>query len=250
MELFTGKILSFILIQTRISAFFVAAPLFNWKAVPIRSKVIVSLLLSIFFAALTPCYLTSEKMQFLETLLLIANEFLYGLAMGFVVYCIFTVVRVAGHIIEQQMGLTMANTIDPFTGEQGRPLGMLLEIIFVLLLFSTESHHLLLQVLGRSFETFDLGNVPTASVLFNSILKSTGILLVLALQMAAPILAAFLIIMVVLAFMARVAPEANILFLSMPLRVGAGIIMVGVFIPFLGNYIKTFTTWISRLMPM
>lgn len=250
MELLAGKIFGFLLIQTRISAFFVASPLFNWKAVPIRSKLIISLLLSFFFAACTPCRLTSEGMKFFEVLLIISNEFFYGLAMGFVVYCIFTVVRVAGHIVEQQMGLTMANTIDPFTGEQGRPLGMLLEVFFVLLLFATNSHHLLLQVLGRSFEAFDPGNIPQASVLFESVFKSTSALLMLALQMAAPILASFLLLMVVLAFMARVAPEANILFLSMPLRVGAGILMVAVFIPFLSNFIKVFVTWISRLMPM
>jgi flagellar biosynthetic protein FliR len=250
MEFLTGKIFGFVLIQSRISAFMVATPLFNWKAVPIRSKIIVSLLLSIFFAAITPCRLTVEQLKFIEVVLLFANEFLYGLATGFVAYCIFTVVRVGGHIIEQQMGLTMANTIDPFTGEQGKPLGTLLEVIFVLLLFATESHHLLVQVLGRSFAAFHPGIVPEASILVESVIKSTSALLMLALQMSAPILAAFLLLMVILAFMARVAPEANILFLSMPLRVGAGIIMVGVFIPFLSNFIKTFVTWTSRLMPI
>lgn len=245
-----GKIFGFLLIQIRISAFFVSTPLFNWRAVPIRSKLIISLLLSIFFSAITPCRLTSEGMKFVEVLLLISNEFLYGLAMGFVVYFIFSIVRVAGHIIEQQMGLTMANTIDPFTGEQGKPLGMLLEVFFILLLFATESHHLLLQVLGRSFEAFEPGRIPQAAVLFESVFKSSTALLMLALQMAAPILAAFLVLMVVLAFMARVAPEANILFLSMPLRVGAGMLMVAVFVPSLSNFIKVFATWISRLMPL
>ena len=250
MELFAGKIFGFLLIQTRITAFFVSAPLFNWNAVPIRSKVIVSVLLSIFFAAITPCPLTSEGMKFVEVLLLTANEFLYGLAMGFVVYCLFSVVRVAGHILEQQMGMTMASTIDPFTGEQEGPLGMLLEVVFVLLLFATDSHHLLVQVLGRSFEAFTPGTVPQASALFNSVFKSSTAMLMLALQMSAPILAAFLVLMVVLAFMARVAPEANILFLSMPLRVGAGLVMIGVFVPYLSSFIKTFVTWTGRFMPM
>ena len=73
--------------------------------------------------------------------------------------------------------------------------------------------------------------------------------MMLALQMAAPMLAAFLLLMVVLAFMARMAPEANILFLSMPLRCAVGLIMIGVFIPFLANFISAFTGWIDRLLP-
>ncbi len=250
MEFLAGKMLGFILILTRVGAFFSSSPLFSWKAIPVRTKVIMALLVSAFFAAITPCQFTSENITLIETTLLIANEFLYGLAMGLVAYCLFAVVRASGQIISRQMGLTMAKVLDPFSGEQGQPLGMLLEIIFILLLFATSSHHLLIQVLSRSFQTFQPGLTPDVSVLVESVLTASSSLLMLALQMAAPLLAAFLLLMVVLAFMARVAPEANLLFLSMPLRVGMGMIMLTVFIPFLTNYIGTFTTWLGRLMPV
>jgi len=250
MEFFAGKMLGFVLILTRIGAFFSSSPLFSWKAIPVRTKVIMALLVSAFFAAITPCQFTSENMVLIEVALLIANEFLYGLAMGLVAYCLFAVVRTAGQIIARQMGLMMANVLDPFSGEQSQALGMLLEIVFILLLFSTGSHHLLIQVLGRSFQAFEPGLTPDVGVLVTSVLKASSSLLMLALQMAAPLLAAFLLLMVVLAFMARVAPEANILFLSMPLRVGLGLIMLAVFIPFLTNFITTFTTWLNRLIPV
>ncbi len=250
MEFLAGKMLGFILILTRVGAFFSSSPLFSWKAIPVRTKVIMALLVSAFFAAITPCQFTSENITLIETTLLIANEFLYGLAMGLVAYCLFAVVRASGQIISRQMGLTMAKVLDPFSGEQGQPLGMLLEIIFILLLFATSSHHLLIQVLSRSFQTFQPGLTPDVGVLVESVLTASSSLLMLALRMSAPLLAAFLLLMVVLAFMARVAPEANLLFLSMPLRVGMGMIMLTVFIPFLTNYINTFTTWLGRLMPV
>lgn len=250
MEFLAGKMLGFVLILTRVGAFFSSSPLFSWKAIPVRTKVIMALLVSAFFAAITPCEFTSENITLIETTLLIANEFLYGLAMGLVAYCLFAVVRASGQIISRQMGLTMAKVLDPFSGEQGQPLGMLLEIIFILLLFATSSHHLLIQVLSRSFQTFQPGLTPDVGVLVESVLTASSSLLMLALRMSAPLLAAFLLLMVVLAFMARVAPEANLLFLSMPLRVGMGMIMLTVFIPFLTNYINTFTTWLGRLMPV
>ncbi|OQY06813.1 MAG: flagellar biosynthetic protein FliR [Planctomycetales bacterium 4572_13] len=250
MEFLAGKMLGFVLILTRVGAFFSSSPLFSWKAIPVRTKVIMALLVSAFFAAITPCEFTSENITLIETTLLIANEFLYGLAMGLVAYCLFAVVRASGQIISRQMGLTMAKVLDPFSGEQGQPLGMLLEIIFILLLFATSSHHLLIQVLSRSFQTFQPGLTPNVGVLVESVLTASSSLLMLALRMSAPLLAAFLLLMVVLAFMARVAPEANLLFLSMPLRVGMGMIMLTVFIPFLTNYINTFTTWLGRLMPV
>lgn len=250
MELLAGKMLGFVLILTRIGAFFSSSPLFSWKAIPVRTKVIMALLISAFFAAITPCQFTSENMALIEVILLVANEFLYGLAMGLVAYCLFAVVRVAGQIIARQMGLMMANVLDPFSGEQSQALGMLLEIVFILLLFATGSHHLLIQVLNRSFQAFEPGLTPDVGVLVKSVLEATSTLLMLALQMSAPLLAAFLVLMVVLAFMARVAPEANMLFLSMPLRVGLGMIMLTVFIPFLTNFISTFTSWLNRLIPV
>ena len=250
MEFLAGKMLGFILILTRISAFFLASPLFSWTAIPVRSKVTIALLTSSFFAMLTPCGFSTENTPFLQIVLLGGNEFFYGLALGMVAYCLFAVVRVAGRIVERQMGLTMAKVLDPFSNEQSQPLGIMLEIVFIFLLFSSNSHHLLIQILGRSFQSFGPGYSPGADVLAQSVLKSGSMLLILALQMAAPMLAAFLLLMVVLAFMARVSPEMNILFLSLPLRVGMGLILAAVFIPFLANYISTFTTWLNRLIPL
>jgi flagellar biosynthetic protein FliR len=66
--------------------------------------------------------------------------------------------------------------------------------------------------------------------------------------MAAPVLAVFLLLMVVLAIMARIAPETNILFLSLPVRVGLGLIIMGVLAPFLGEYFKLFVVWLDRLL--
>jgi flagellar biosynthetic protein FliR len=250
MEFLAGKLLGFVLILTRISAFFAAAPLFSWQAVPLPSKVTLALLLSVFFAAFSDCPYDAALITPLETLLLLSNEFLYGIAMGLVAYCLFTVVRQAGEFIEQQMGLNMSNILDPFSGEEGQPVGMLLEIIFVLLVLATESHHLLLQVLGRSFDLYGPGVVPSAAAMLESILKSSSAMLMLALQLSAPLVAAFMLLMIVLAFMARVAPEANILFLSMPVRVGMGLIMLAVFIPFLAEFIKTMVLWINKLTPV
>jgi len=250
MEFLTGKMLGFMLILTRVGTFFSFSPLFSWQAIPVPSKVIIALLISAFFAALTPCQFTSENRPLIEMALLLANETLYGLALGLVAYCLFAVVRVCGEILAQQMGLTMANVLDPFSGEESQSVGMLLEIVFILLLLATSSHHLLIQVLGRSFQAFEPGFTPDAGVLVSSVLKASSSLLMLALQMSAPLLAAFLLLMVVLAFMARVAPEANILFLSMPIRVGLGMVMLAVFIPFLSNFITTFTTWLNRLIPL
>jgi flagellar biosynthetic protein FliR len=250
MDIAAGHIMGFVLILTRIGAFFAASPLFSWQAIPIQSKVTIALILAAFFAAMTPFPAETATLNVIEATIRIADETFYGLAMGLVAYSLMAVIRVAGGIIEQQVGLTMASVMDPFSGEDGQPIGTLLEIIFVMLLFVTDSHHLLLQILSRSFEGYAAGTTPTAGTLVESVLKAGSAMMMLALKLSAPILGAFLLLMVVLAFMARVAPEANILFLSMPLRCGLGLLMVGIFLPFMAAYLKQFTEWMERLIPL
>ena len=245
-----GNIFGFILVLTRIGAFFAASPLFSWQTIPVRGKVTIALILSFFFAMITPSPPPGEAPHLIEAVVRIADETFYGLAMGLVAYSLLAVIRVAGNIIARQMGLRMGNVLDPFMGEQGQPIGMLLEIIFVMMLFQIDGHHLLLQILSRSFEGYPLGAGPSAEVLLGSVLKAGSAMLMLALQMAAPILAVFLLLLVVLAIMARIAPEANVLFLSLPLRCGLGLLMVGMFLPFIAAYLRQFTLWLDRLLPV
>jgi flagellar biosynthetic protein FliR len=63
-------------------------------------------------------------------------------------------------------------------------------------------------------------------------------------------LAVFLLLLVVLAVFARIMPDMNVLFLSMPLRVGLGLLMVGMFLPFINEYISEFTDWMGKLLPI
>jgi len=166
MELIIEKLLGFVMVLTRISAFFLLLPVFGWKTIPVRIKVAVTVLMAIFFSIITPDQAGYPKqVSLLKAILLIANEATYGLALGLVVTVMFSVVQLAGRIIERQMGLVMAHILDPLTGERTQPLGSLLEMIFIILFLSANGHHLFLLIISKSYEAFPAGSVPTISVL-------------------------------------------------------------------------------------
>jgi len=54
----------------------------------------------------------------------------------------------------------------------------------------------------------------------------------------------------VLAILARMVPEMNILFVSMPLRVGLGILMTAMFLPFINGFVAEFAEWMGKLLPL
>jgi len=250
MELIIEKLLGFMMVLTRISAFFIVLPVFGWKSIPIRIKVATTVLVTIFFSMITPSAIEPREVSLLEAILLLVNEATYGLALGLIVYLVFATVKFSGRIIERQMGLAMAQILDPLTGEQAQPLGMLLEMIFILLFLSANGHHMFLLIISRSYEAFPAGNIPTMAVLASGIIKAGSTLLMAGLRLSAPILAAFLVLMVALAVLARIVPEMNILFISLPLRVGLGLLMAAIFVPFINGFVAEFADWMGKLLPL
>ena len=79
MTLLFEKMLGFVMVLTRISAFFMVLPVFGWKAIPVRIKVGLTVLVAIFFSAITPLAHEVKRVSVLEAILLIANEAAYGL---------------------------------------------------------------------------------------------------------------------------------------------------------------------------
>jgi len=250
MALMIEKLLGFVMVLTRISAFFMVLPVFGWKSIPVRIKVALTVLIAVFFSVITPLAIQPKGISVLEAILLIANEAVYGLALGLIVTFVFTAVKFSGRVVERQMGLAMAEILDPLTGERSQPLGSLLEMIFIILFLSANGHHFFLLIISRSYETFPAGSMPTMPVLAGGIIKAGSTMLLLGLRLAAPMLAAFLVLMVVLAVLARMVPEMNILFISLPLRVGLGLLMTAIFLPLINSFVGEFADWMGKLLPL
>jgi flagellar biosynthetic protein FliR len=248
MDFLEGRMLGAVLILTRLGAFWAVCPVFSWPAIPEYIKVSSVVILSLFLAGMTPFPAMAQSPDILEILIWTGSEAVYGLALGIVAHTLFVVIRSSAGIAEQQIGLTMASVLDPTTEEQEGVLTVMMEMFLILLLFATDSHHILLKILNRSYDHFGIGQIPSIGNLTQSVMLSGSAMLMLTLQMAAPILAAFLLLMIVMAILARIAPESNILFLSLPIRVGLGMTAMGILMPFLGDYLKHFIAWMDKLI--
>lgn len=250
MPVASEKLLGFVMALTRISAFFVVLPVFGWEIIPVRIKVSLALLLAVFFAMITPLPPAARQASTLEAMLLIVNEGTYGLALGLVAAILFAAVKFGARIVEQEMGLNMAEILDPLTGEEAQPLGSLLEMMFIIMLLSANGHHVFLLTLSKSYDAFPAGSIPTIPVLTAGIVSAGSAMLIAGLKLAAPMLAASMLLMVVLAVLARTVPEMNILFISLPLRVGLGLLMVVAFLPFISMFVAEFAELMGKLVPV
>jgi flagellar biosynthetic protein FliR len=250
MTLMIEKLLGFTMVLTRISAFFLVVPIFGWKSIPARIKVAMTLLVTIFFSIIIPFRIDAGKVSALEAILLLANEATYGLALGLIGAVLFATIKFSGRFIERQMGMALAQVMDPLTGERAQPLSSLFEMIFIIIFLSANGHHMFLFIISRSYEAFPAGSIPTMAVLSEGVIKAGSAMFIAGLKIAAPMLAAFILLLIVLAVLARVVPEMNILFISLPMRIGMGLLMTVIFLPFISSFVAEFADLMSKILPI
>jgi len=250
MDLMIEKLLGFVLVLTRLSAFFLILPVFGWVIIPVRIKIAMTFLMSIFFSTIIPLAIDSTQVNFIEAILLISNEAIYGFALGLIARCLFSAVKIGGEMMEDQIGFRMSEVLDPLTGESSQSLSTFIEMIFILLFLAANGHHLFISIINQSYQSFPVGTMPTIEMLAHGVVESGSVMLIAGLKLAAPILAAFLLLMVVLAILARIVPEMNILFISLPVRVGLGLFMVAIFVPFVSSFVSEFAELMNKMIPV
>lgn len=250
MDPLLAKVLGFAIVMTRVSVFLMVIPIFNGNSVPQRIRLSIMLLLSMTLSMSMPTMVSLNDLSVLDTVLLMVSEAVYGFALGLIVVMIFSVVKLAARIIERQMGFAMAGTLDPLSGESAEPFSILIEMVFILLFLAANGLHILILVIARSYETFPAGHIPELGALVEGIVKAGSTMLIASLRLAGPMLAAFLLLLVILGVFARIIPEMDILFISMPLRVGLGLMMAGMFFPFINQFTGEFAEWMGKLLPI
>lgn len=248
MDLWISLFLPFVLRLARIGAFFAVLPLFNWRALPMRLRAGIAVFASVFFGFVRPMAIDAAGVAPLQAGLLVIGEVLHGLALGLAVSFLFLAVQQGARIMGLTMGLGDAGIIDPVTSETARPLDRFFEVTFALLFLAADGHHLFVLLVGKSYDVFPVGSPVNSGALAGALVTTGSAMLMLGLKLAAPLLAAFLILAVVLAILARVLPEMNILLTSFPLRVGLGLFMAAIIVSSLDAFTGEVASWIERLL--
>jgi len=249
MDLWIQLFLPFGLLLARIGAFVAVLPIFSWQNLPVRVRAAIAVTVTVFFAAVRGPVMDVTGVTVASAAVVMVQEVLYGLALGLAVSFVFLAVQQAGRMIGIQMGLGDAGIIDPVTGETVRPIGMFFEVTFVLFFLAAGGHHLFLLLIDKSYQVFPAGGAfdrQTMGRLAEALVSAGSTMLLMALRMAAPVLAAFLALSVVLGILARVLPEMNILFTSFPLRVGLGFLMAALTLPSLDHFAGELGQWINN----
>ncbi len=249
MDLWIAILMPWMLLLARTGAFFVAAPVFSAPAAPAMVRAGLILVMTVFFGFVTPPTAPyAVGMPYAAAGLMLVIELLLGLAIGLAARLVYLGVQVGGRAAAVTMGLAEAGIFDPTSGERGQSIALYLEMVFIVLFLAAGGHHLLIAALESSYRIFPAGEAPDPGRLLGGIVDAGSTMLLFGLKLAAPVLAAFLLLSVVLGVLARVLPEMNILLMSFPLRVGLGLFMAAKIIPLLNDFAQGLANWMNRTL--
>ncbi|HEY4552922.1 MAG TPA: flagellar biosynthetic protein FliR [Bacillaceae bacterium] len=254
MEEIIPRLSVFLLVFVRVSAFFVTMPLFSYRTLPAQFRIGFA-----FFLALMMHYSIDVQPFEIngEYFMLIMKEAAVGLLVGFVAYMILSAVQIAGGFIDFQMGFAIANVIDPQTGAQSPLVGQYLYTFSLLLLLAVNGHHLILDGIYNSYHFIpidktgiNLGDPNLAEF----VLKSFGMMFLVAFQMSIPVVAALFLVDVALGIVARTVPQLNVFVVGFPIKIAVSfiviIIVLGVIFGVVQNLFETIAHSIRSLMEL
>lgn len=214
----------------RILAMIASSPIFGNKQVPVRVKVGFSVLLAIIIAP-TINSIPQVAIGSMQGLLIIVQQIIIGLAMGFTISLIFNAVEMAGELAGLQMGLGFASFYDPVNAVQTAIIAQWLGIIASLAFLSIDGHLYMISALAESFRTLPIGSMMSAQG-FNGIAHWGSSIFVYAVQISLPILAALLITNIALGILTRAAPQLNIFAVGFPITLAIGFFVLALSTPY------------------
>lgn len=215
----------FILPFTRIAALVMTMIGFGSRTTPTRIKLFLCLAVTVAIMPAIPPTHIDELLSF-STALVIGQQTLIGVTLGFITVMVVNTFTLAGQIIAMQSGLGFASLVDPASGMNVPAVGQFFLILSTLLFWVMDGHLAYLQFIAASFDTLPIGNEHFPSIKYKEVVLWGQWMFATALSLALAPLTAMLLINFSFGIMTRAAPQLNIFAIGFPITMMAGLLIM------------------------
>lgn len=209
LHLYLDQFLIFVLVLTRIGCLLMTLPVIGTATVPLQVRALLAVGVSLI---LTPLYWGQPVPQpenLLALSLVVAREAILGLALGLAVLILLSGMQLAGQIISQTSGLSLADVVNP-TFETNVPLfSQILEMLALAIFFLVGGHRHVIDALLRSFAWMPPGNGRLPEGLVESLSTIASHSFDVGIRASAPVMVALLLATLVVALISRTLPQLN-----------------------------------------
>lgn len=239
------------LTQPRILALCLMLPIFNRQLLPGMLRYSITAALGLILAPMLMPVLAQADPDVITLVLLVSKEVFIGLVMGFLVAIPFWIFESVGFVIDNQRGASLGAVINPQTGNDSSPLGILFNQAYMVFFLLGGGFALMLAMLYDSYRLWDLFSWSPA-------LRAESIPLMLdqlsrfarlVLLFAAPAVVAMLLAELGLALIGRFTPQLQVFFLALPIKSGLALLVLILYMTPLFDYAREATGHIETITP-
>lgn len=224
----------FFLALTRVMAILVQVPLFGSEIVPNQVKIGLGVVLTMIVLPWNPIPADAAAVPWLAFTGLILRELIIGFLAGFAAALTFGAFQMTGKLIDMSSGFGAGQVFNPAMSEAGGTLDQFFILVVMLYFMLTNGHHVFLLGMQDTFQLLPL-NQPLPEINPEALLRMASGLITAGVQMALPVVGALFLTDLTLGLLAKVAPQINVFFLGLPIKVWVGIfclsLLFGLLIP-------------------
>lgn len=211
------------LVLVRVSGMMLFAPFFSSNALPARAKAVLVLATAYLLAPLVST-LPSAKAEISFAALL--GELGVGLVYGLSLAMLNEMLLFAGQIAGVQFSFSLVNLMDPSSSIETPLLGDLFQLLGTLVLLGAGLDRILLASMVRSFKAVPLGTYALAPVTGLSIVRAASGVFLAGVELAAPVLAATMLVEIAVALLGKLSPQLPVMSLTVPLKTVTGFVIL------------------------
>lgn len=219
-----SQLVGFAMALARTLAWISICPPFNSPTIPRRVR--VGLATAISFAIAGTIGEQEVDLSLGPFVLALLTQILAGLALGFAVLMLFAAIQSAGELIDLQIGFSLGAVLDPLSGVAAAPIGRLYQLLAVVIMFGINGHVLVVQGYLRSVEAVPMGTLDLG-VLSDELLGLLRTLMIAAVEISLPVLAALFCTEVALGLLGKAAPQMNIMVIGFAAKTFVALMLIG-----------------------
>ena len=216
---------SYALPFARLSGFLMTLSVVGSKNFPARFRLLFALTLTVLVVPVLP-ETEPVKLFTAQSSVLIIEQTLIGMVLGFVSRLMLETFVVGAQIIAMQSGLGFASLVDPANGTSVPALGQFFLMLTTLLFLIMDGHGLMLRLVVESFHSLPIVSDQSIFSMFWQVVLWTKWVFAAALLMALVSIASLLIVNISFGVMTRAAPQINVFAVGFPLTMVSGLILV------------------------
>jgi len=213
------NVFGFFLTFARIGTAVVLLPGFSASWISVRARVVVGLAVTLVTLPLVQHTWPAIPSTPVELFLLMLGEIFIGAFIGTIGLVLISTLQAAGSFIALFSSLANAMVRDPIAESQSALTAGFLTIMGVVMIFVTDTHHILLRGVIASYGTFIPGQVVFDGDIADTVAKVVNDSFAVGLQLTAPFLIVALTYYVGLGILNRLMPTLPIFFVGLPVQI-------------------------------